>query len=119
MLKGLFIFVFCIFFGKIFFAQSDTAKFNPKEEIIYDGKRYRVHNSWLSFGAGAGYNTRWPKDEKNIGADFSFYIKKHHFRIGGFMSGSNYTASNNYSFHFYYITLNIKLHCTVLYLTAL
>jgi hypothetical protein len=102
-LKGFFIFVFCIFFGEIFFAQSDSAKvFNSKEEIALDGKRYRVHNSWLSVGAGAGYNTRWPKDEKNIGADFTFYIKQHHFRIGGFMSGANFTASNNYSFHLCY-----------------
>lgn len=101
-MRTLFIFAFCIFFVEVFFAQSDSAKFNPKAEIVYDGKRYRVHNSWLSFGAGAGYNTKWPKDEKNLGADFSFHIKQHYFRAGGFMSGANFTASNNYSFHLCY-----------------
>ena len=86
-------------FGGACFAQTDTAKFNPKQEIVYDGKRYRVYNSWLSVGAGAGYNTKWPKDEKNLGADFSFHIKQYYFRAGAFMSGSDFTASNNYSFH--------------------
>lgn len=102
MLRSLFIVAFCIFFGKIVFAQSDTAKYNPKQEIVYDGKRYRVHNSWLSVGPGAGYNTRWPKDERNIGADFTFPVKTHHFRVGAFMSGSGFSSSNNYSFHLCY-----------------
>lgn len=93
------IFIFCIYIANSCFAQSDSVKYNPKEEINYDGKRYRVHNNWLSVGAGANYNTKWPKDEKNIGADYSFHIKKNYFRIGGFMSGADYTASNNYSFH--------------------
>lgn len=102
MLKNIFIVIFCIFFGKIVFAQADSVKFNPKEEIAYDGKRYRVHNSWLSVGAGANYNTKWPKDEKTIGADFTFFIKNNHFRIGAMMSGREYTAPNNYSFHLCY-----------------
>ncbi|MBI3518916.1 MAG: hypothetical protein HY062_06115 [Bacteroidetes bacterium] len=101
-MKALFIFTFCIFFGEICFAQSDTAKYNPKQEIVYDGKRYRVHNNWLSVGAGAGYNTKWPKDEKNLAADFSFHIKLHYFRLGAFMSGSDFNAANNYSFHLCY-----------------
>lgn len=101
-LKTIFILAFCILFGEKYFAQSDTTKFDPKKEIAYDGKRYRVYNNWLSVGAGAGYNTRWPKDEKNIGADFSFHIKTHQLRAGGFMSGVDYTAANNYSFHLCY-----------------
>jgi hypothetical protein len=101
-LKTLFIFAFCLFFANLCFAQSDTAAFNHKKEIVYDGKRYRVYNSWLSVGAGAGYNSKWPKDEKNIAADFSISIKKHYFRLGGFESGTDFTANNNYSFHLCY-----------------
>lgn len=101
-MRTLFIFVFCIFSVDCFFAQSDSSAFNKKEEISYDGKRYRVHNSWLSFGAGPSYNTKWPKDEKNIGVDFSFFIKQHYFRVGGYMSGADFTLSNNYSFHLCY-----------------
>lgn len=101
-MRTIFIFSLCFFFGKICFAQSDTAKFNPKQEIIYDGKRYRVHNNWISVGAGAGYNSKWPKDEKNASADFSLFIKEHYFRLGGFLSGSDFTSANNYSFHLCY-----------------
>lgn len=98
-LKQIIIFAFCVFFGNLYFAQSDTAKFNRKQEIIFDGKRYRIHNSWLSVGIGPNYNTKWSKDEKNTAVDFSFYIKQNYFRIGGFMSGTDFTAANNYSFH--------------------
>ncbi len=98
-MKPFIIFILFIFFGNIYFAQSDTAKFNPKKEIIYDGKRYRVYNSWLSVGVGVNYNTKWPKDEKNSAVDFSFNAKQHYFRLGAFMSGTDFTAANNYSFH--------------------
>lgn len=110
-MKQLFILTFCILFGGNISAQKDSAStaqkkdtvvFNRKQEIVYDGKRYRVHNSWLSIGAGANYNTKWPKDEKNIAVDFSFFVKQHHFRLGGFMSGTDFTAANNYSFHLGY-----------------
>lgn len=110
-MKTLFILAFCIIFVGKNLAQKDSAStvqkkdtsvFNRKQEIIYDGKRYRIHNNWLSAGVGVNYNTRWPKDEKNTAVDFSFFVKQHHFRIGGFMSGTDFTAANNYSFHFGY-----------------
>lgn len=106
------IFLLIVFFANKHFAQKDssivvktkkdTVIFNPKEEISYDGKRYRVYNSWLSVGAGAGYNSHWSKDEKdekNIGVDFSFHIKQYYFRLGGFMSGRDFNLGNNYSAH--------------------
>lgn len=80
-------------------AQKDTSSYNPKQELVYDGKRYRVYNNWLSFGGGAGYNSSWIKDEKNLGLDYSFHIKKTYYRVGAFMSGRNFTESNNYNFH--------------------
>jgi hypothetical protein len=107
-LKSLVILVFCVIFGATCFAQKDSVSvqkkdtFNRKKEIVYDGKRYRVYNSWLSVGAGANYNTRWPKDEKNTAVDFSFFVKQHYLRMGGFMSGRDFTAANNYSFHLAY-----------------
>lgn len=98
-LKQLFIFIIIISCSCLASAQSDTAKFDPKKEVTFDGKRYRVYNNWISVGGGAGYNTRWPKDERNIGADFSFHIKQQYFRIGAFGSGTSFNASNNYNFH--------------------
>ena len=108
MLKTLVILAFCILFGENCFSQKDTvsnsnkkdtAVYDRKKEIAFDGKRYRVYNNWLSVGAGANYNTRWPKDEKNIAVDFSFHLKENYFRAGAFQSGTDFTAANNYSFH--------------------
>ncbi len=82
--------------------KKDTTIFNPKKEIAYDGKRYRVYNNWLSFGVGPGFNSHWfkdEKDEKNACVDYSFHIKQYYFRLGGFMSGRDFTQFNNYSFH--------------------
>lgn len=103
-MKACIIAIFFIVFAKEFIAQSDTLKkkYNPKEEMVYDGKRYRVHNNWVSAGVGVGYNTRWPKDEKNMAIDFSFHIKENHFRVGGVMSGPDWRIINNYNAHFCY-----------------
>lgn len=87
------------FFGLAVFSQNDTVVFDAKKEIVYDGKRYKVYNNWLSIGAGAGYNTSFIKDERNVALDYSFNIKQYYFRAGAFMSGPNYTASNNYNLH--------------------
>jgi hypothetical protein len=101
-LKFSYIFILFFAFNKLCYSQSDTITFNGKKEIVYDDKRYRVYNNWLSVGAGPNYNTKWPKDEKNIGVDFSFHLKQHYMRVGGFLSGTNFTSSNNYSFHLDY-----------------
>ena len=103
-MKALLIGIFAFVFLGNLMGQTDTIKkvYNPKEEIVYDGKRYRVHNNWLSAGAGSGFNTNWPKDEKNLAVDFSFHLKENHFRIGGFMSGTDWHIINNYSAHLCY-----------------
>jgi hypothetical protein len=91
------------FFQLSIHAQSDSTKsYNAKEEIAFDGKRYRVYNNWLSVGPGVGYNSNWPKDEKNMAVDFSFHIQEHYFRAGTFMSGVDFYAANNYNFHLQY-----------------
>jgi hypothetical protein len=108
LLKALLIVIFTVLCSSISTAQTDTTKqvkkdsvkvYNPKEEIAYDGKRYRVYNNWLTFGAGAGYNTKWPKDQKNVAVDLSFHLKQYYFRAGAFMSGNDFTAANSYNFH--------------------
>ena len=98
-----FVLILSLFLVSNLKAQVDSVKkFDPKEEIAFDGKRYRVFNNWLSIGPGAGYNSHWPKDEKNVAVDFSFHIKDKYFRIGSFMSGVDFTAANNYNFHLQY-----------------
>ncbi len=106
-LKPLLIFIFVLLTSVTALSQNDTTKqvkkdtvkFNPKQEIAYDGKRYRVYNNWLTFGGGAGYNTKWPKDQKNLGVDYSFHIKQYYFRLGAMMSGNDFSAANSYNFH--------------------
>lgn len=93
-----------MFFSFCAFAQQDTSKpaYNPKEEVLYDGKRYRVHNNWLSFGGGWAVNTHREKDQKVLALDYNFHIKTHQFQAGAFMSGNNFTPGNNYNFHIGY-----------------
>ncbi len=98
-MSRIYIIAFILLNSFVYFAQKDSVVFNPKQEIIYDGKRYRVYNNWISIGGGAGYNSKWPKDEKNVAADFSFHIQHYYFRVGTFMSGRDFTAANNYNFH--------------------
>lgn len=98
MVKHALFFIIILLGSKSVIAQKDSI-FNPKKEIAYDGKRYRVYNNWLSVGGGAGYNSKWPKDEKNLAVDYSFHVKEYYFRLGAFMSGREFTAANNYNFH--------------------
>lgn len=98
-LNRLSIVIFILICSKFSFAQKDTTIFDSKKEIYYDNKRYRVYNNWLSVGAGAGYNSKWPKDEKNAAADFSFHLKQYYFRLGAFFSGADFNAKNNYNLH--------------------
>jgi hypothetical protein len=98
----LIVFLFLFYVSHLKAQVDSLKKFDPKEEIDFDGKRYRVYNNWLSLGPGAGYNSHWPKDEKNVAVDFSFHIKDKYFRIGSFMSGIDFTAANNYNFHLQY-----------------
>ena len=110
-MKTLLVFIISLAYVNFVFAQADTiAKplvkdttvFNPKKEIAYDGKRYRVYNNWITFGIGQGFNSHWfkdEKDEKNAAVDYSFHLKQYYFRLGGFMSGRDFNQFNNYSFH--------------------
>lgn len=107
-MKPLLVAIIVVLTAPVAFAQADTTRaakkdsakvYNPKEEIAYDGKRYRVYNNWLSFGGGANYNTKWPKDQKNLAVDYSFHLKQYYFRAGAFMSGNDFTAANSYNFH--------------------
>lgn len=77
--------------------KKDSVKpYNRKEEIVYDGKRYRKYNNYLTFGAGPLFSSIRAKDQKNIGGDFQFHIKTQYFQIGAFMSGDDF-LNNKYT----------------------
>ena len=83
-------------------AQKDTLPFNRKKEIIYDGKRYRVYNSYLSFGAGLAYSDVRSKEQRCINADFQFHLTKEYFQVGFFMSGDEFLRNTNLQGHICY-----------------
>ncbi|MGZ3884414.1 MAG: hypothetical protein ACXVPQ_04265 [Bacteroidia bacterium] len=111
MKKGLFIFlVFSLQYG---LAQSDslrtkndslrpkkdTAHYNRKAEIIYDSKRYRIYNNYLTFGGGPMYSSVRTTDQKNIGVDFQFHLQKQYFQAGVFLSGDDFGNNKNTQGH--------------------
>jgi hypothetical protein len=73
-----------------------------KEEIINNGKRYRIHNNYLTIGGGYFSSTRRAATQKPFGVDLQFHIKKHEFQVGGFISGNELFGSNNLSTHLGY-----------------
>lgn len=81
------------------FAQKDTLPYNRKEEIVYDSKRYRKYNNYLTFGFGKGYSDIRRLDQSYINVDFQFHIQRNYFQIGMFMSGDDFLRNNNIQGH--------------------
>jgi hypothetical protein len=84
--------------------QKDSLKkgmpdYYAKEEVIYEGKRYRIHNTYLTAGGGFLNSSIRPQGQKAIGIDFHFPIRKLHFQMGGVMSGEDFGSNNNVQLH--------------------
>jgi hypothetical protein len=80
--------------------KKDSVKpYNRKEEILFDGKRYRKYNNYLTIGAGPNYSSIRSSDQKNIGADFQFHARTQYFQLGAFLSGDDFTNNKNTQFH--------------------
>ena len=107
------IFIFCLIITSlgcfaqkpdtVVVARHDTVLTKPEEdykrEIIFDGKRYRVYNSYLSLGAGKCYNSVPDKINFNGGADFCFHIKKAYAQIGAMTTGSKSYKRSSFQMH--------------------
>jgi hypothetical protein len=86
------------------FAQAQTTdslknKRSPyfrKEEIIYQNKRYRIHNNYLTLGGGFLGSTLRDDVQNVVAADYQFHIRRQQFQIGAMMSGEEF-LSNNYT----------------------
>jgi hypothetical protein len=83
-------------------SQCDTCKYDRKEEIIYNDKRYAVHNNFLMLGGGYSYSSLRKTEQVTVGIDFIFHIKRQHFQIGVLMSGDKFNSNNNLSGHLGY-----------------
>ena len=83
-------------------AQKDTLPYNRKAEIVYDGKRYRIYNSYLTFGVGKAFADIRTKDQNCVNVDFQFHLTKQYFQTGFFMSGDELLKNTNISGHVCY-----------------
>lgn len=90
---------FCFAFAA---AQKDTLPYDRKKEIVYDGKRYRVYNNYLTFGAGKAYSDIRRIEQSVINADFQFHLTKEYFQVGFFMSGDQFLRNTNLQGHLCY-----------------
>lgn len=77
------------------FSQKDSSAYFRKEEIIYDGKLYRKHNNYLTFGPGYSSSTIRSDLQKDIGIDFNFHVRRIYFQTGVNMSGNQFLSNNN------------------------
>jgi hypothetical protein len=77
-------------------------KYDRREEIIYDGKRYRIHNHYLSIGPGFLYSNIRTDLQKSLALDYQFPIRRANFQIGAFMSGEEFASDNNIQGHIGY-----------------
>jgi hypothetical protein len=94
-------FLFILFFASfsVVVAQKDTLPFNKKAEIVYDGKRYRVYNNYLTFGICEAYSDIRKKDQVGVNVDYQFHLQKEYFQAGFFMTGDQLLKNTMISGH--------------------
>ncbi|MBI2721856.1 MAG: hypothetical protein HYX39_06745 [Bacteroidetes bacterium] len=77
-------------------------EYDRKEEILNEGKRYRLHNNYLTFGGGILQTSLRTSEQKALGVDFHFHIKRQYFQAGIIMSGEQFLSNNNIQAHLGY-----------------
>jgi len=80
------------------FAQAKK-EYKKKEEIMVDGKRYRVHNSYFTFGGGPVLGSTNSDLKFDGGIDFNFPIKVAHLQLGGMISGPSFGNNKMIQMH--------------------
>lgn len=83
-------------------AGKDMPEYYRKEEILLYGKRYRIHNNYLSFGPGFMSSTIRSTSQKGLGVDFNFHIRRQYFQAGALMSGETIGSNNHLQAHICY-----------------
>ncbi len=78
--------------------KRDTT-YHPKQEMLINGKRFRLYNNWMNIGSGEGFNSDLALPQYVLDVDLHFHIQKHYFQVGTFLSGDRFLSFNNYSMH--------------------
>ena len=102
MKKILFVIAHFMFLINIYGQSANHKKeYDDKEEIVYDGKRYRVWNNYLTGGTlpGASISSNIPTSQTCVGLDLNFHIKREYFQGGVLLSGNVFGDWNNTSMH--------------------
>lgn len=81
---------------------KEQPPYDRKEEIIFENKRYRIHNNFITLGGGYLGSSIREDVQRCVNADFQFHIRLHHFQIGAMMSGEEFLSNNNTQVHLGY-----------------
>jgi hypothetical protein len=73
-----------------------------QEEIIFEGKRYRVNNNYVSLGPLIATSSLRSQAQKGIAIDFNWHIRRQYFQTGVLMSGNNFGDNNHLQGHLTY-----------------
>lgn len=77
-------------------------KYDRKEEILFDGKRYRKFNNYLTIG-GSFFNSNLRSDaQRGVCLDFHFHIRREYFQTGIAISGNKFLENNQTQLRFGY-----------------
>jgi len=106
-IKGVFLLLQVMMFAVGSAQNADTLEakrppYNRKEEILYQSKRYRVHNNYLTLGGGILGSTLREDMQNAVAADYQFHIRRKHFQVGAMMSGEEFLSNNYVQLHLGY-----------------
>jgi hypothetical protein len=73
-----------------------------QEEVLFDGKRYRRYNNFLTMGPAFLNSTIRTQSQKGVGIDFQYHIRRQYFQTGVMMSGIDFGNNNNVTAHLGY-----------------
>jgi hypothetical protein len=90
-----------LMFLRIFSQEEKKNVYDPKAEIVFDGKRYAVWNNYLTVGGlpGGSINSAIPTSQFCGALDYNFHIKNQYFQSGILMSGNVFGDENNTQVH--------------------
>jgi hypothetical protein len=78
---------------------TERPPYDRREEILYNGKRYRLYNNYITLGPGFLNSTIRTTSQRSLGLDFIFHIRRQYFQTGVMMSGPGFGDNNNIQGH--------------------
>ncbi|MDI9342023.1 MAG: hypothetical protein QM534_15735 [Sediminibacterium sp.] len=80
--------------------RKDNEVYDRKAEVIFEHKRYRVWNNYVTAGTGVAFSPQRFDVQRLGGGDFNFHLRDQYFQVGGFISGTSLAyAKNNLQIH--------------------